>query len=36
VTIEDVGAYATWLASDFSKNVTGNIAYVDGGYHVMS
>ena len=36
VTIEDVGAMAAGLVSDAAKNVTGNIAYVDAGYHVMS
>jgi enoyl-[acyl-carrier protein] reductase I len=36
VTIEDVGAMAVGLVSDFARNVTGSIAYVDAGYHVMS
>lgn len=36
VTIEDVGNMAVGLASDQMKSVTGNIAYVDAGYHVMS
>lgn len=36
VTIEDVGAMAACLACDSMKNVTGNIAYVDAGHHVMS
>jgi enoyl-[acyl-carrier protein] reductase I len=36
VTIEDVGAMAAGLVSDFARNVTGSIAYVDAGYHVMS
>lgn len=36
VSIEDVGAIAAGLVSDMARNVTGNIAYVDGGYHVMS
>lgn len=35
-TIEDVGAMAACLVSDYSRSVTGNVAYVDGGYHVMS
>jgi enoyl-[acyl-carrier-protein] reductase (NADH) len=35
VTIEDVGAMAG-LVSDLARNVTGSIAYVDAGYHVMS
>ena len=36
VTIEDVGAMAVGLVSDYARNVTGNIEYVDAGYHVMS
>jgi enoyl-[acyl-carrier protein] reductase I len=36
VTIEDVGAIATGLVSDFARNVTGTTAYVDAGYHVMA
>jgi enoyl-[acyl-carrier protein] reductase I len=36
VAIEDVGAMATGLVSDFARNVTGNVAYIDAGYHVMS
>lgn len=36
VTIADVGAIATGLVSDYARNVTGTIAYVDAGYHVMA
>ena len=36
VTIEDVGNMAVGLVSDAARNVTGNIAYVDAGYHVMA
>jgi enoyl-[acyl-carrier protein] reductase I len=36
VTIEDVGAMAAGLVSDFARNVTGSTCYVDAGYHVMS
>jgi len=36
VTIEDVGGIAMGLVSDLARNVTGSIAYVDAGYHVMS
>ncbi|QWV10997.1 enoyl-ACP reductase FabI [Ruegeria pomeroyi] len=36
VTIEDVGNMAAGLVSDAARNVTGNISYVDAGYHVMS
>ncbi len=33
-TIEDVGAYAAFLASDEASNVTGVVHHIDGGYHV--
>jgi hypothetical protein len=36
VTIADVGVMAAGLVSDFARDVTGSIAYVDAGYHVMS
>lgn len=36
VTIKDVGNMAVGLASDGARNVTGNIAFVYVGYHVMS
>jgi enoyl-[acyl-carrier protein] reductase I len=36
VTTADVGAIAMGLVSDFARNVTGNIAYVDARNHVMS
>ena len=36
VTLDEVGAMAACLASGFASSVTGNIAYIDGGYHVMS
>jgi enoyl-[acyl-carrier protein] reductase I len=32
--IEDVGAYAAYLASADAANVTGGIHYIDGGYHI--
>jgi enoyl-[acyl-carrier protein] reductase I len=35
VSTDDVGAMAVGLVSDLSRNVTGNIAFVDAGYHVM-
>lgn len=34
-TIEDVGAMAAFLASDAARHITGNISYVDCGYHIM-
>lgn len=36
VTIEDVGAVAAGLVSDGARGVTGNIEFVDAGYHVMA
>jgi len=35
VTQEEVGKTAVWLASDWSSAVTGEVIYVDGGYHVL-
>ena len=35
VTLDDVGAFAAFLVSDEAKAITGNIAYVDAGYHVL-
>ena len=34
-SIEDVGAYAAFLASAEAANVTGGVHYIDGGYHVV-
>jgi len=36
VTLDDVGAYAAFLVGDSAKAITGNIAYVDAGYHVVA
>lgn len=35
VTQEDVGDVAVFLASDLARAVTGNIIYVDSGFHLM-
>ena len=35
IGIEDVGAYAAFLASDAAKSLNGLVAYIDGGYHVL-
>jgi enoyl-[acyl-carrier protein] reductase I len=35
VTIEDVGATAAFLASDAARGLTGNLTYVDAGYHIV-
>lgn len=34
-SIEDVGAYAAFLASGEASNLTGGIHYIDGGYHIL-
>lgn len=34
-TIEQVGAYAAFLASAEAANITGGIHYIDGGYHIV-
>ncbi|GAB4210185.1 MAG: enoyl-ACP reductase [Roseiflexaceae bacterium] len=36
VTIEDVGKSAVWLCSDWSSAVTGEIVYVDAGFHTIA
>ena len=35
VSIDAVGAYARFLVSDEAQLVTGSIAYIDAGYHIM-
>ena len=35
VGLDDVGAFAAFLVSDASQSITGNINYVDAGYHVV-
>ena len=35
ISIDYVGQMAVGLVSDLSHQVTGNIAFVDGGYHVL-
>ena len=35
ITIEDVGDTALYLAADLSRNVTGEVIYVDGGYNII-
>ncbi len=34
-TIEEVGAMAACLVTDFARSVSGNTAYIDGGHHVV-
>jgi enoyl-[acyl-carrier protein] reductase I len=35
VSIEDVGNLATFLVSDGAASLTGNIEYIDAGYHIV-
>lgn len=35
VSIEDVGNVATFLVSDAAAALTGNIEYIDAGYHIL-
>ena len=35
VGIDDIGQVAAFLASDAARGMTGNVEYIDGGYHVM-
>jgi len=35
ISTEDVGNLAAFLVSDAASGLTGNVAYVDGGYHVL-
>ena len=35
ITIEDVGGTALYLASDLSRQVTGEVIYVDGGFNIL-
>jgi enoyl-[acyl-carrier protein] reductase I len=35
VTIEEVGNAAAFLCSDLASGITGDIVYVDTGYHVL-
>lgn len=36
VGIDDVGAVAAFLVSDTASALTGNVEYVDAGYHIMT
>jgi enoyl-[acyl-carrier protein] reductase I len=35
VTVGDVGNVAAFLASDAAKGLTGNLTYIDAGYHIV-
>jgi len=34
-TIDEIGAMAACLVTDFARSVSGNTAYIDGGHHVV-
>ncbi len=34
-TIDDVGAMAAFLVSDSARHISGNISYIDCGYHII-
>lgn len=34
-SIDDVGSVAAFLVSDAARLLTGNVEYIDGGYHIM-
>ncbi|WP_370931706.1 enoyl-ACP reductase FabI [Bartonella sp. DGB1] len=36
VTLEEIGGSALYLLSDISKGVTGEVHFVDAGYHIVS
>ncbi len=35
IVLEDVGRAATFLCSDWAQNITGQVLYVDAGFHIM-
>jgi enoyl-[acyl-carrier protein] reductase I len=35
VGIDDVGAACAFLAHDAARKITGQVLYVDGGYHII-
>ena len=36
ITLDEVGGAALYLLSDLSSGVTGEVHYVDSGYHIVS
>ncbi len=36
VTIQEVGDMAAFLVSDFARSITGDVSYIDAGFHIMS
>jgi enoyl-[acyl-carrier protein] reductase I len=35
ISIDDVGAATAFLALDGAKLITGDVMYIDGGYHII-
>ncbi len=35
ISIEDVGHSAVWLTSDWARNITGEVMFVDSGYNIL-
>ena len=35
MTIDEVGATCAFLALDAARSMTGQVIYVDGGYHIV-
>ena len=35
VDIDDVGAACAFLAHDAARRMTGQVLYIDGGYHII-
>ncbi|MCW2241541.1 enoyl-ACP reductase FabI [Azospirillum canadense] len=35
VTVDEIGPTAAFLASDAARQITGQVVYIDGGYHVI-
>lgn len=36
VSLDDIGAYAAFIASDAARRITGTVVHIDAGFHVMS
>jgi enoyl-[acyl-carrier protein] reductase I len=36
VCIQDIGLTTAFLATDYAKMITGNVVYVDGGFHLVA
>ena len=36
VEIDDVGSLCAFLVSDAARAITGDVHYIDGGYHILA